>query len=43
MEDQLSDLERVCAAVDDFDLQVELDVVRTLGKTLRDATGRSPR
>ena len=37
MEDQLSDLERVRAAVDDFDLQVDLDVVRTLGKTLRDA------
>ena len=37
MEDQLSDLERVRAAIDDFDLQVDLDVVRTLGKTLRDA------
>ncbi len=37
MEDQLSDLERVRAAIDDFDLRVELDVVRTLGKTLRDA------
>ncbi len=37
MEDQLSDLERVRAAIDDFDLQVDLDVVRTLGKTLRTA------
>ena len=37
MEDQLTDLERVRAAIDDFDLRVELDVVRTLGKTLRDA------
>ncbi|MDX6377958.1 MAG: hypothetical protein QOE98_2261, partial [Gaiellaceae bacterium] len=37
MEDQLSDLERVRAAIDDFELQVDLDVVRTLGKTLREA------
>ena len=36
MEDQLSDLERVRAAIDDFELQVDLDVLRTLGKTLRD-------
>ena len=37
LEDQVSDLERVRAAIDDFELQVELDVVRGLAKTLRDA------
>ena len=35
LEDQLSDLERVLAAMDDVELQVPLEVVRTLGGTLR--------
>jgi uncharacterized 2Fe-2S/4Fe-4S cluster protein (DUF4445 family) len=37
LEDQVSDLERIRAAIDDFELQVELDVVRGLAKTLRAA------
>jgi len=37
LEDQVSDLERIRAAIDDFELQVELDVVRGLSKTLREA------
>ncbi len=35
LEDQLSDLERVRAAVEDFDLVVSLEVARPLGRTLR--------
>src|SRR5206468_2314104 len=37
LEDQTSDLERVLAAVDDFDLRAELGAARTLGRTLRQA------
>ncbi len=37
LEDQVSDLERVLAAIDDFELRVPLDVVRGLGATLRGA------
>jgi uncharacterized 2Fe-2S/4Fe-4S cluster protein (DUF4445 family) len=37
LEDQVSDLERVLAAMDDVEPRVSLDVVRGLGKTLRDA------
>jgi uncharacterized 2Fe-2S/4Fe-4S cluster protein (DUF4445 family) len=37
LEDQLSDLERVLAAMDDVELQVPLDVARTLGRTLRES------
>jgi uncharacterized 2Fe-2S/4Fe-4S cluster protein (DUF4445 family) len=37
LEDQTSDLERVLAAMDDVELRVPLDLVRTLGKTLRDS------
>jgi uncharacterized 2Fe-2S/4Fe-4S cluster protein (DUF4445 family) len=37
LEDQTSDLERVLAAMDDLELRVPLTVMRTLGKTLRDA------
>jgi uncharacterized 2Fe-2S/4Fe-4S cluster protein (DUF4445 family) len=37
LEDQVSDLERVLAAMDDIEPRVSLDVVRGLGKTLRDA------
>ena len=37
LEDQTSDLERVLAAMDDVELRVPLDVVRSLGGTLRDA------
>ena len=35
LEDQLSDLERVLAAIDDLELRVPLDLVRSLGATLR--------
>jgi uncharacterized 2Fe-2S/4Fe-4S cluster protein (DUF4445 family) len=35
MEDQTSDLERVLAAMDDVELRVPLEVVRSLGGTLR--------
>ncbi|MGZ4481785.1 MAG: ASKHA domain-containing protein [Gaiellales bacterium] len=35
LEDQVSDLERVRAAVDDLELRVELGAVRGLGRTLR--------
>jgi uncharacterized 2Fe-2S/4Fe-4S cluster protein (DUF4445 family) len=35
MEDQLSDLERVLAAMDDVELRVPLELARTLGRTLR--------
>ena len=35
LEDQTSDLERVLAAMDDVELRVPLEVVRTLGGTLR--------
>ena len=37
LEDQLSDLERVLAAMDDVELQVPLQVARTLGRTLRES------
>ncbi len=37
LEDQVSDLERVLAAMDDVELRVPLELMRTLGKTLRDA------
>jgi uncharacterized 2Fe-2S/4Fe-4S cluster protein (DUF4445 family) len=37
LEDQTSDLERVLAAMDDIEPRVPLDVVRGLGKTLRDS------
>src|SRR3954451_595310 len=37
LEDQTSDLERVLQAMDDVELRVPLDVVRTLGRTIRDA------
>jgi uncharacterized 2Fe-2S/4Fe-4S cluster protein (DUF4445 family) len=37
MEDQTSDVERVLAAMDDVELRVPLELVRTLGKTLREA------
>ena len=37
LEDQTSDLERVLQAMDDVELRVPLEVVRTLGRTLRDA------
>ena len=37
MEDQTSDLERVLAAMDDVELRVPLEVVRSLGATLRGA------
>jgi uncharacterized 2Fe-2S/4Fe-4S cluster protein (DUF4445 family) len=37
LEDQLSDLERLLAAMDDVELRVPLDIVRTLGHTLRDS------
>ena len=37
LEDQASDLERVLAAMDDVELRVPLEVVRTLGGTLRAA------
>src|SRR6184192_1556944 len=37
LEDQTSDLERVLAAMDDVELRVPLELVRTLGRTLRDA------
>ena len=37
LEDQTSDLERVLAGMDDVELRVPLEVVRTLGGTLRDA------
>ena len=35
LEDQASDLERVLAAIDDLELQVELAAVRRLGRVLR--------
>jgi uncharacterized 2Fe-2S/4Fe-4S cluster protein (DUF4445 family) len=35
MEDQLSDLERVLAAMDDVELRVPIDLLRSLGGTLR--------
>jgi uncharacterized 2Fe-2S/4Fe-4S cluster protein (DUF4445 family) len=35
MEDQLSDLERVLAAMDDVELRVPLELARTIGRTLR--------
>jgi uncharacterized 2Fe-2S/4Fe-4S cluster protein (DUF4445 family) len=37
LEDQLSDLERVTAAMDDVELRVSLDTVRELGHTLRES------
>src|SRR5436190_4924860 len=37
LEDQTSDLERVLAAMDDVELRVPLELVRTLGRTLREA------
>ncbi len=37
LEDQTSDLERVLAAMDDLELRVPLELVRGLGRTLRDA------
>ncbi len=40
LEDQVSDLERVLAAMDDVELRVPLDVVRGLGRTLRESDWR---
>jgi uncharacterized 2Fe-2S/4Fe-4S cluster protein (DUF4445 family) len=37
LEDQVSDVERVVAAVDDLELKIELGAVRNLGKTLRES------
>jgi uncharacterized 2Fe-2S/4Fe-4S cluster protein (DUF4445 family) len=37
LEDQTSDLERVLAGMDDVELRVPLEVVRTLGATLRES------
>ena len=37
LEDQVSDLERVLNEMDDLELRVPLELVRALGKTLRDA------
>jgi uncharacterized 2Fe-2S/4Fe-4S cluster protein (DUF4445 family) len=37
LEDQVSDLERVTNAMDDLELRVPLELMRALGKTLRDA------
>jgi uncharacterized 2Fe-2S/4Fe-4S cluster protein (DUF4445 family) len=37
MEDQVSDLERVLAAMDDVELTVPLELLRGLGKTLRES------
>ena len=37
LEDQVSDLERVLAAMDDVELRVPIDLLRSLGRTLRDA------
>jgi uncharacterized 2Fe-2S/4Fe-4S cluster protein (DUF4445 family) len=37
LEDQVSDLERVLAAMDDVELRVPLEVVRGLGRTLRES------
>jgi len=37
LEDQVSDLERLLAAMDDVELRVPLDIVRTLGHTLRES------
>ena len=37
LEDQTSDLERVLAGMDDVELRVPLEIMRTLGRTLRDA------
>ena len=37
LEDQASDLERVLQAMDDVELRVPLEIMRTLGHTLRDA------
>jgi uncharacterized 2Fe-2S/4Fe-4S cluster protein (DUF4445 family) len=40
LEDQASDLERVLAAMDDVELRVPLELVRGLGRTLREADWR---
>jgi uncharacterized 2Fe-2S/4Fe-4S cluster protein (DUF4445 family) len=40
MEDQLSDVERVLAAMDDVELRVPLAVARTIGRTLRESDFR---
>lgn len=40
LEDQVADLERVLAAVDDMELRVPLEVVRDLGRTLRESNWR---
>jgi uncharacterized 2Fe-2S/4Fe-4S cluster protein (DUF4445 family) len=40
LEDQTSDLERVLQAMDDVELRVPLDLVRGLGRTLREADWR---
>jgi uncharacterized 2Fe-2S/4Fe-4S cluster protein (DUF4445 family) len=37
LEDQTSDLERVLAGMDDVELRVPLEIMRSLGRTLRDA------
>jgi uncharacterized 2Fe-2S/4Fe-4S cluster protein (DUF4445 family) len=37
LEDQVSDLERVLQAMDDVELRVPMDLLRSLGATLRDA------
>src|SRR6202008_313919 len=42
LEDQTSDLERVLAAMDDVELRVPLDAVRSLGRTLRAADWKVP-
>src|SRR5207244_2229449 len=41
LEDQTSDLERVLGAMDDVELRVPLDVVRSLCRTLRDSDWRA--
>src|SRR3954468_7379774 len=40
LEDQTSDVERVLAAMDDLELRVPLDLVRGLGRTLRESGWR---
>jgi len=40
LEDQTSDLERVLEAMDDVELRVPLEILRTLGRTLREADWR---
>src|SRR5207248_8330230 len=40
LDDQTPDVDRVLAAMDDVELRVPLDLVRTLGRTLRDSDYR---